>query len=242
MVKMMRAERPRARPPNSHPPFHQPPVGSTDRWMIVENFVVRVHCKLRYQRCHPIHSSYPLRDEQVLMGRRVTIKYIAAEVVSYYMNERPVGEWVRRTETLPPHLRIPLHMRGTEAAQVRAHRMTRAASSGHGHEFATTPAVVTPTSAEGTGGEEYWLWKVGCDKFDGSPFKICCVLGIHWINGASFKRAGSWVEDTKAISKPPPSMPPAERWADAPDGLLQALEALTDSEKNCGTTPLGPWD
>ena len=34
---------------------------------------------MRYQRCHPIHSSYPLRDEQVLTGRRVTIKYIVGE-------------------------------------------------------------------------------------------------------------------------------------------------------------------
>lgn len=81
MVKMLRAERPRARPsePWWHPPYHTPPAGSSGRWLIVENFVVRVHCKFRYQRCHPIHSSYPLRDEQVLTGRRVTIKYIAGE-------------------------------------------------------------------------------------------------------------------------------------------------------------------
>ena len=168
MVKMMKVERPRARPhePWWHPPFDKPPVGFSDRWMVVENFVVRIHCKLRYQRCHPIHSdsSYPLRDEQVLTGRRVTIKYLNgeqpgrptedswvdpptkedrqdnkvegrwtgytffelrepardAEVVSYYVGERPIGEWARRTETLPPHLRIPHDMRATEAAQARA--------------------------------------------------------------------------------------------------------------------------
>ena len=81
MVKMMRADDdgpPRARPrePWWHPPFHVPPTGTTDRWQVVENFVVRVHRKMRYQRRHPIHSSYPLRDEQVLTGSRVTIKYI----------------------------------------------------------------------------------------------------------------------------------------------------------------------
>ena len=80
-MKMLRAERPRARPsePWWHPPYHAPPVGSSDRWLIVGNFVVRVHCKYRYQRCHPIHSFYPLRDEQALTGRRATIKYIAGE-------------------------------------------------------------------------------------------------------------------------------------------------------------------
>ena len=84
MVKMTQADDggpPRARPhePWWHPPFHVPPTGTTDRWQVVENFVVRVHCKMRYQRCHPIHSSYPLRDEQILTGRRVTIKYIGGE-------------------------------------------------------------------------------------------------------------------------------------------------------------------
>ena len=84
MVRMLQADDggpPRARPhePWWHPPFHVPPTGTTDRWQVVENFVARVHCKMRYQRCHPIHSSYPLRDEQILTGRRVTIKYIGGE-------------------------------------------------------------------------------------------------------------------------------------------------------------------
>ena len=57
MVKMMQADDggpPRARPhePWWHPPFHVPPTGTTDRWQVLENFVVRVHCKMRYQRCH----------------------------------------------------------------------------------------------------------------------------------------------------------------------------------------------
>ena len=49
MVKMTRADDdgpPRARPhePWWRPPFHVPPTGTTDRWQVVENFVVRVHC------------------------------------------------------------------------------------------------------------------------------------------------------------------------------------------------------
>ena len=129
--------------------------------------MVRIHCKMRYQRRHPIHSSYPLRDEQALTGRRVTIKYIGGEqpgrptedswiepptnedrmhnkmegrwsgytffelhspahgakAASYYVGTRPVGEWARQENTLPPHLHIPRDMRVPEAVQLRNQRM-----------------------------------------------------------------------------------------------------------------------
>ena len=204
--------------------------------------MVRIHCKLRYQRCHPIHSSYPLRDEQVLTGRRVTIKYLNgeqpgrptedswvdppakedrqdnkvegrwtgytffelrepardAEVVCYYVGERPIGEWARRTETLPPHLRIPHDMRATEAAQARAHRMTRAASSGHGYEFAKAPTVMTPSSTPSVAKAQKEK-NIGSERSgatssaaSSSTSGACCAKGVLWINIVGFGRSGSW--------------------------------------------------
>ena len=56
-----------------------------------------------------------------------------------------------------------------------------------------------------------------------------------WASGAL--DPGAKARTAKAIAKAPPPTPPAERWADAPDGLRQALEALTDSEKNWDLPP-----
>lgn len=39
--------------------YHHPPIGSADRWQVIEGYVVRIHFRLRYQFCHPLHSSYP---------------------------------------------------------------------------------------------------------------------------------------------------------------------------------------
>ena len=41
------------------------------------------------------------------------------------------------------------------------------------------------------------------------------------------------------IAKPPPPMPPAERWANAPDGLREMLEALSNSNMDWDAPQLG---
>ena len=267
MVRMLQADDggpPRAQPhePWWHPPFHVPPTGTTDRWQVVENFVVRVHCKMRYQNCHPFHSSYPLRDEQILTGRRVTIKYIGGEqpgrpsedswiepptresrmnnkiegrwngstffelhspvhgakAASYYVGTRPVGEWARQEHTLPPHLRIPEDMRAEEAADLRRRRVHDPVGTG----MTTERTERSSASADRRG-------PVG----ESPPINSTASASTALLPGATAMTAGR-------IGKPPPPMPPMERWTGLPEGLRLALQALTDSdwERPPGSEPI----
>lgn len=65
--------------------------------------------------------------------------------------ERPVGEWARQADALPPYLHMPSDMRETETAQMRARHMERAASSVCGTAVATA-STAAPSKAAGSAG------------------------------------------------------------------------------------------
>ena len=214
---------------------------------------------MRYQRCHPIHSSYPLRDEQILTGRRMTIKYIGGEqpgrpsedswiepptresrmsnkiegrwngytffelhspvhgakAASYYVGTRPIGEWARQEHTLPPHLRIPEDIRAEEAVGLRHRRVHNPVGTG----MTTERTERSSASANG-------LRPMG----ERPPINSTASASTALLPGPTTMIAGR-------IRKPPPPMPPMERWTGLPEGLRLALQTLTDSERNWERPP-----
>ena len=121
--------------------------------------------------------------------------------------------------------------------------MTRAAFSGHGYEFAKAPTVVTSSSTPSVAKAQKERSTDGGRSSATSSTAAPPGLAAPKVSfgsaawASSVLNPGAKARTAKAIAKAPPPMPPAERWADAPDGLRQALEALTESEKNWDLPP-----
>ena len=131
-----------------------------------------------------------------------------AKAASYYVGTRPVGEWAKQEHTLPPR-----DMRTDEAVQLRNQRMQEPVGAWMATERSTRSSASTDGPQSLSGRRLFYSKRI------------------------NRLQPGAKTRTTGRIAKPPPPMPPMERWSGIPEGLRLALQALTDSEKNWDRPP-----
>ena len=214
---------------------------------------------MRYQRCHPIHSSYPLRDEQILTGRRVTIKYIGGEQPGRPSEDSWIEPPTRESRTSNKiegrwngytffELHSPVH--GAKAASYYVG--TRPVGEWARQEHTLPPHLRIPEDMRAEEAADLRHRRVhdpvgtglttertarSSASTDG-PMRVEERPPINSTASASTALLpGARAKTTGWIGKPPPPTPPMERWTGLPEGLRLALQALTDSERDWERPP-----